>query len=163
MSKGFFSSAKSYGKNLAKHVQRLTSKQESTVDALKGVVRDTKKLGKAAAGPKETMTDRKEAVHLTKNGRKAYNTKNYDAAEDFFRRAIIADKGYALGYTYLGHTLYQKKRQEEAVSYWNKAIQADPSSEAAAKARKKIGHVEKSEKKCIEELEDMVRRSHKPR
>ncbi len=109
--------------------------------ALQGVTKDSKKLSQSVAGSLKGE-DHERARKLVRQGRQAYNDRRYAAAEDDFREAIITDPSYAMAYTLLGHTLYQLGRAKEAESYWRRAVDVDPKSEAADKARRKLGMLE---------------------
>ena len=159
MTKKLVSSAKSYAKNVTKHVLRVASRSETTRDALDGVLKDTKKLKRSFRDPSTTKA-REQAIRMTRNGRVAYNSKSYTEAEKFFKEAIEIDSTYALGYTYLGHTKYKQGQHVDAVKFWKKAIDAEPNSPAAAKARKKIQHVERLQTSVSEELEKRLRNHH---
>ena len=112
------------------------------MQALRTISEDTQKLGKIATH-QGASDERKEAIRLTRKGRSAYNQKDYEKAERYFRRAVEEDSGYALACTYLGHTLYKQGLAQKAVEWWQRAIDVDPRSEAAAKAQKKIQHIAK--------------------
>lgn len=157
MSKKLVSKAKSYAKNITLHALRVAKRTETPRDAIKGLSRDTVKL-KRAIKTATTPVSRKEAVDLTKAGREAYNHKNYKTAERIFREAIDVDPTYALAYTFLGHTMYKRGQTSSAVKFWNKAIEAEPNSPAAAKARKKIQHVEKSRLKTSSQISKRLRK-----
>jgi len=143
MSKGILRSVKTYAKNIGKHVGSIATRKESPVKAASALLRDTKKLKRAAMGKGEKTGDRRSATRLVKDGRAAYNAGGYEKAEEKFRSAIVADKTYALAYTYLGHSLYKQGRTSDAASYWRMAIQTEPDSEAASKAMNKLKLLDK--------------------
>jgi TolA-binding protein len=143
MSKGILRSVKTYAKNIGKHVESIATRKESPVKAASALVRDTKKLKRAAMGKKERSGDRRSATRLVKDGRRSYNAGDYAKAEEKFRSAIVADKSYALAYTYMGHSLYKQGKTGDAASYWRMAIQTDPASEAASKAMNKLKVLDK--------------------
>ncbi len=149
--------ARTYVKNLGKHVQRFVLRKESVRDALNGVSKDTKKVAHAFGKATETE-HHKDAVQLVERGRRTYNNHDYERAEEVFRQAVMADHGYALAHTYLGHALYQQGRVKEAVASWRQAIAADPGSSAAIKAQKKIHHVERSAEKVVDSLAARLRK-----
>ena len=140
MPKKLISSAKSYAKNLSKHVGRVVTRRESAQEAWNQTARDTKKLKRALQAVGHGA-QHDEAIRLVKRGRREYNRGDYEEAEREFREAIRTDKRCALAYTYLGFSLYKQNRVKAAVRYWEQAIEISPDSEAAEKARKKIAYV----------------------
>ena len=106
---------------------------------------------------KRSKGDHREAKRLMNAGRDFYNGKNYEKAEQHFRRALIEDDQYAWAMTFLGHTLYKQNRHTEAVHAWELAVEMDPDSDAASKARRKLQHVEKQDIKLREDLNDRLR------
>ena len=157
MAKGFLASAKSFAKNLTKRMGRVATGTESAKVAFEGVTRDTAKLKRALAGPK-TTEDRHQAVELAREGRTAYNKKEYEAAHTCFQEAIACDRSYPLAHLYLGHTLYQMGRLSEAVASWERVIQCDPASKEATRAQRKIHHVAKHTEKVVEHLETRLKK-----
>ena len=144
MSKGILRSVKTYAKNIGKHVGSIATRKESPIKAASALLRDTKKLKRAAVGKKKGRSgDRRSATRLVKDGRRSYNATDYEKAEEKFRSAIVADKSYALAYTYLGHSLYKQGKMRDAASYWRMAIQTEPDSEAATNAMKKLKLLDK--------------------
>jgi tetratricopeptide (TPR) repeat protein len=105
----------------------------------------------------ETSNERKQAIELVKRAMAEYNAKQYPVAEEFFRRAIGKDPGYARAHTYLGNTLYKMKRYTDAMTSWQKAVEAEPSSDAAETARQKIRSVSKGRDGALEIDVDLVR------
>ena len=156
MGKRFAASAKAYAKNLGKHVGRVVARRETAKEALAAVSKDSKKLGHALR-KKEPRAGRKQAMRLVKEARQAYNEKNYSYAEELLRRAVRWDTGSALAHTYLGHALYQQGRIREAVLAWQQAIEADPISDAASKARRKLQHVSTKGHALLGEMAERVR------
>ncbi len=124
-------------RNCISHVKRLARRKESAGDVMKAVRKDARYLarGLAEGGDSE---GRKQAYRVVKKGREAYNARDYLRAEDLFRQAILVDGRYSLAFTYLGYALYQQGRRTEAMTYWAKACEIDPDSEAAKKARLKM-------------------------
>lgn len=151
MGKDFGESAKVFAKNLALRTHRVITRRQTLLDAVRGIVEDAQKLRRSIVGH---QGNRRDASHQVRRGRRYYNAGKYDAAEEAFRNAITLDKGYALAYTYLGHTLYRQGRIAEAVTYWERAIEAEPTSNAAGKARQKIQHVRKDRTKLTEWLDE---------
>jgi len=141
MSNGLWPNTKTFAKNVWLRVHGVLTHRFSVRDALNGMRRDGKKLRRTLA-PSDSK--RREATHVAEKARRAYNKKDYVRAEKGFRKAIAADPGYALAHTYLGHCLYQLGRLDDAVGSWRRAIEAEPNSDAAQSARKKIGHVQKN-------------------
>jgi tetratricopeptide (TPR) repeat protein len=158
MGKKIFGRAATYAKNMGIHVSRLIHREETAGDALGRVARDTKKLGRALVGKKEPSGDHQDAARLVKDGRDAYNAHNYQVAEEKFRSAIVIDKNYALGYTYLGHTLFKQGRTREATGYWRQAVQLDPDSKAGAKAMQKLRMMDKKREAVNEWVHDQSER-----
>ncbi len=129
--------AKTFIKNVVKHGKWVITRNESMVEAVDGIRKDSKKLAKTVKTGAPS-TSGKTARKLTEEARHAYNEHRYESAEELLRTAIVEDPKYALAYTFLGHTLYKQKKVEEAVRYWTKATIIDPDSDAAAKAQRKI-------------------------
>ena len=125
---------------MVRHAGWVLARKESARDALAGLSRDTAKLKRTLTGPK-TPQRRKQAVGLAKQGRRAYNQKEHAQAENHFREALVCDPDYPLAHLYLGHTLYQMGRIEEAVRSWEKVMAVAPGSKEAGRAERKIGHV----------------------
>lgn len=150
----FLDSAKRFAKNCKTHVVRVAKRRESVTEAIGGVAHDSKLLKDKVV---RQEGDRKAAVKYTRRGRKAYNNRDYVKAEECFQTAIRADMTYALAYAYLGHTKYQQKEMRLAVDAWNRAIEADPDSEGASKARRKLQHVAAQSNETIERLRENIR------
>ncbi len=158
MGKKIFRRALTYAKNMGIHAARLVSREESTTDAIVGVARDTKKLGRAVVGKAKPSGDHREADRLVREGREAYNAHNYETAEEKFRSAIIVETKHALAYTYLGHTLYKQGRTREATGYWRQALQLDPDSKAGAKAIQKLRMMDRKRENVNEWVHDQSER-----
>ena len=94
---------------------------------------------------------------LLRQGREAYNAKDYRRAETLFRDAIVQDGLYAKAYLYLGHSLYKQGRGDEAVGAWRNAVQTGEGSEAAKEAEAKIRYFEQGLTRMVEHLEARVR------
>ncbi|HIJ65794.1 MAG TPA: tetratricopeptide repeat protein [Candidatus Hydrogenedentes bacterium] len=156
MGKRFGKSAKSYARNLGIHLRRVVTRQESPGEALTEVSRDSKKLGHALKKGR-TKHYRSRAVDFAKRGREAYNAKDYASAAKLFRRAVRADEGYGLARLYLGNALYKLDSLREAMMAWEAAIEFDPGSDAAAKARRRLQHVGDKRLKVLERLQDRNR------
>ena len=157
MGKGIFSSTKSYAKNLATHVRRLLTRQETAGEALTRIKSDSLKL-KHSLGSSESDKGSKEALRLLRKGRTYYNAQDYDAAETYFQNAVAQDPQCTLALTYLGHTFYQTNRLKEAKAAWQRAYTSDPHSRAGMKALKKLRHVAKGEAEVIQELLERTQR-----
>ncbi|MBI4556473.1 MAG: tetratricopeptide repeat protein [Candidatus Hydrogenedentes bacterium] len=155
MVKSVFSNAKTFAKNVGKHVGRVILRRETTGDAIEEVRRDAQKM-RTSVRDVAGKGDRKSAAHLTEEGRCSYNVKDYVSAEEFFRQAIRVDEKYALAYTYLGHTLYKKGKFRDAATMWRRAIVLEPDSDAAAKARRKLQHLEHAEERFKHQVEDRL-------
>ena len=141
MAKGVKDTVRTFLHNLGIHAKWVLTGKEKAGHALKGVTKDSRKLSQSVAGSLKGH-DHDRAVVYVKQGRRAYNDRRYTVAEEEFREAIITDPSYALAHTLLGHTLYQLGRPKEAATYWERAIEIDPKSEAADKARRKLAMLE---------------------
>ncbi len=137
MSSKRLKTTKTYVKNLVKHAKWVMKRDESILEAIDGIRKDSKKLARTVT-TNATSTGGKTARKLTEDARHAYNEHRYESAEELLRTAIVEDPKYALALTYLGHTLYKQKKVEEAVRYWTKATIVDPDSDAAARAQRKL-------------------------
>lgn len=156
MRKDFSASAKTYLGNMGRYVRRIVHGEATAREALTGIARDTKKL-KHAARTRGDDEDQREAKKLIEHGRRAYNEKDYKAAESMFKRAHLADPNNALALTYLGHTAYKLGNAPEAVQFWKRAIATEPDSPAADKARSKLDHTDRLTRDTVEKLEQRLR------
>lgn len=154
MSKGVFSSAKAFVKNVARHLGWVITRKESVGDAVGRVKKDGKKLGHTVGRATGKEGNRKAAISLVRKGRKYYNHHEYGDAEEYFRRAMSSDPNYGLAYAYLGHTLWQTRRYQEAIVAWTEATEADPGSEGALKAAQKLRMVQNQKQDVNEWMED---------
>ncbi|MCL4218499.1 MAG: tetratricopeptide repeat protein, partial [Candidatus Hydrogenedentes bacterium] len=91
MSKGVFSSAKAFVKNVARHLGWVITRKESVGDAVGRVKKDGKKLGHTVGRATGKEGNRKAAISLVRKGRKYYNHHEYGDAEEYFRRAMSSD------------------------------------------------------------------------
>lgn len=155
MKKGLIGGVKSAVKNLFLHVAWVLSRREGLRAATHGVGRDFLKLMHIVRSSKKSP-DAERAARWVKKGRLAYNERRYEAAEMAFREAILTDPAQAIAYTYLGHTLYKLGRPREAVVYWSKAVDVDPVSEAAQKARHKIAMMHEKRGEMTAWIEDRI-------
>ena len=150
MAKGFFSSAKTYTKNLGIQTGRVLTGQANLSDAGKQLGSDTRKLVQSVgASSKDYHPESKELVD---KARKCYNEKQYEKAEENFRMALVFDDKNPWAYCYLGNTYYKQGRRDEALTCWRRAIELEPGSKAAEKARSGIDVVERSQAKVTSEL-----------
>lgn len=156
MAKRFLSGTKTLAKNLVRHTQNVLTGQESVREALGGIKRDSQKLTHTVTNGTSKSGGNKRAEQLVKKGRDRYNAKDYDAAERLFREALTEDARHVWAMTYLGHTLYQQGRANEAVVAWQHAHNTDPASEAGIKALKKIRHVERGQESTVRDLEERL-------
>ena len=108
--------------------------------------------------PRLERGDHKEASALLERGRKHYNRKNFEKAEDCFRRALMADEAYARAYYFLGLALYKRDDADAAMKAWKRAAQVNPSDPFAAKADRKIRYVQNHMNRAISELEGRIRK-----
>ena len=99
----------------------------------------------------------KEATLYLQRGRKAYNSKNYPRAEEFFRQAIDEDGGYAKAHYYLGLTMYKLHDSEAAIRAWKRATEVDPTGPMGFKAERKINYAKGKVDRTINELEERLK------
>lgn len=86
-----------------------------------------------------TPRDHKYAVHNVKMGIKYYNVRNYPKAVEHFTAALKYDDAYSRAYYYLGNAYYKMQRMTDALCNWRLAVDSDPDSDSADKAREKLG------------------------
>lgn len=128
--------------DLVLHFRAYFRAEESLAAALEGAYKAFRHFFRRIAS-KPPDHNRKHAVHWVKKGVEHYNAHEWLEAERLFQRAIDHDATYARAWTYLGNTCYHRGRLTEAVTAWNRAIEAEPRSEAANMAREKlltVGH-----------------------
>ncbi|MCC6699609.1 MAG: tetratricopeptide repeat protein [Candidatus Hydrogenedentes bacterium] len=147
--------ARTYVKNFFLHAKRMLFFQETFREAWEGISGDSSKLARAVKGSRK-QGDHHLAARLVEKGRKAYNSKRYEAAEGYFRKAILEDTKYALAYSYLGSTMYKQEKLREAILYWTKAIEAEPGSDAATRAERSLKRVSMQKQEVITALEDRI-------
>jgi tetratricopeptide (TPR) repeat protein len=153
--KGFIGSLKSFTKNLSRHVSGVVTRKETRRDAKNRILADGKKLVQSLR-PQESKERQKCAEEWLKKGTHKYNHKEYDRAEECFRRAVDEDPKCVAAVTYLGHTLYQKNMMDEALRAWKRAHEMDPNSPAGQKAMRKIQHVEKMQKDVLAQIRERL-------
>ena len=102
--------------------------------------------------------DRKEASSLLERGRKYYNRKDFEKAEEHFRRALLADEAYIRAHYFLGLALYKRDDADGALKAWKRAAELNPSDPFAAKADRKIRYVQDHLNRAINELEGRIRK-----
>ncbi|GMW01945.1 MAG: hypothetical protein AMXMBFR84_30810 [Candidatus Hydrogenedentota bacterium] len=156
MAKDIGKTVSTYAKNLGKHLKRLATRKEDAGDVLKGIAGDSRKLKRAIQSNRGPY-DHQSAAKLLERGRKHYNEKDFARAEECFRKAILMDAEYALAHTYMGNVMYKKDLLREAVTYWTKAIDLAPFSDAAVKAESKLRRVNFKRDAVIQDLEDSVK------
>lgn len=154
MSRSIFYMTQTFVENAVKHLARAVSRGESVGEAASGIRRDARKLRRAFASSRGDKGDRREAASKVEEGRQHYNQKRYERAEEAFRDAILSDPSYGLAYTYLGHTLYKTGRTNEAVLYWQQALDKDPGSDGARKASRKLRMMDEKKKAVKEWIDD---------
>lgn len=93
--------------------------------------------------------EHKQAARFLETGREYYNKKRYKKALKYFQKAAGIDGRYGLAYYYLGLALYKTDRAKAARSAWQRVIDVDPDSEAADKAREKLGNEKLGEKRKV--------------
>ena len=108
--------------------------------------------------PPPERGDHKEASALLERGRKHYNKKTYEKAEDLFRRAILADESYVRAHYFLGLVLYKRDDADGAIKAWKRAAHINPSDPYAAKAEGKLRYVNKHMSRAISELEGRIQK-----
>ena len=153
MANHFGKTAKVFAKNLGKRVKRVALGRESAMEAIGNVAEESKRLGKVA---RDTKGTHRHAAHYVEKGRRAFNNKRYERAEEYFRRALNHDPTYALAYTYQGDALYKMDQVNKALYAWSKAVEVDPGSDAAAKAQKKLSRMRAKSVGLVDELEERV-------
>lgn len=93
--------------------------------------------------------EHKQAARHLETGREYYNKKRYKKALKYFQKAAALDGRYGLAYYYLGLAMYKTDRPKGARSAWQRAIDVDPDSEGAEKAREKLGNDKLGEKRKV--------------
>lgn len=156
MDKHLAKNAKTLLKNVGKHAKRVFMGRESIRDAVGGVAGDIDRVKRVAKGMRAPGNHHR-AAQLVEKGRKAYNEKDYERAERYFHEALVEDPRYGLAYTYLGSTFYQLQRIREATMMWTKAIEIDPSSDAAYKAEQRLRRVKARKDAVIADIERAIR------
>ncbi len=96
-----------------------------------------------------TDEEHKQAARVLESGREYYNKKRYKKAMKYFQRAATIDGRYGLAYYYLGLAMYKTDRPKGARSAWRRAVDVDPESEAAEKARLKLGNDKLGEQRKV--------------
>lgn len=157
MGKRFLSSAGTFAKNVGLHARRLAKREETPGEAWAELAKDARKLKRALAKAAVTQTE-KEVEQLVEHGRRAYNVKDYEKAEAFFRQALVDNKDHCLAHTYLGYTLYKVGRFGEAETCWNRALDVATTLEAGEKARRKLLHLQRKKEQALHNIEDRIRR-----
>jgi len=154
--KSFTSTISTFAKNIGLHIKRVATRQQTPAEAWVETLKDVDKLRHAFAKVKLSESER-EAEQLVDAGRQAYNVKDYEKAEAFFRQAIVADKNHCLAHTYLGYALYKMGRLTEAEGSWQRALAVAPNFQAGEKARQKLLHLEKKKKQAVNDIEERLR------
>ncbi|MCL4691111.1 MAG: tetratricopeptide repeat protein [Candidatus Hydrogenedentes bacterium] len=147
--------ARVYAKNIGKHFKRVLFRQESVSDAAAGIADDSDKLMRAVKGSRKPG-DHHRAARYVEKGRKAYNQKRYEAAEEAFRKALLEDPGYALAHCYMGSAMYKQDKLSEAIKYWTNAVKLAPGSDAAVRAEKSLSRVRVQRKNVVTALEERI-------
>ena len=102
--------------------------------------------------------NRKEASSLLERGRKHYNRKNFEKAEDYFHRALLVDETYIRAHYFLGLALYKRDDAEGALRLWKRAVELNSADPFAMKANRKIQYVEGHLNRAINELKGRIRK-----
>jgi tetratricopeptide (TPR) repeat protein len=147
--------AKTYAKNLGKHLKRVVLRQESVRDAASNIADDSNRLMRAVKGSRKPG-DHHRAARYVEKGRKAYNQKRFPAAEEAFRKALLEDADYALAHYYMGAAMYKQDKLREALQYWTNAVKLAPGSDAALRAEKSLKRVHLQQKNVIAGLEERL-------
>lgn len=108
--------------------------------------------------PRLERGDRKEASSLLERGRKQYNRKNFEKAEEYFQEALLADEAYVRAHYFLGLARYKLDDAQGALRAWKRAAKLDPSDPFAAKADSKIRYVQGHLNRAVNELESRLRK-----
>lgn len=156
MSKNFISSTSTFAKNIGLHARRVVTRQETVGEAWAEVTRDARKLKHVLVKATQTATE-KESEELLDAGRRAYNAKDFEKAEAFFRQSIVADKNNCMAHTYLGYVMYKLGRLTDAEGCWRRAIDVAPTIQAGEKARQKLLMLQKKKNKVVTDLEERIR------
>lgn len=135
MSEGFLDYARSYARNVKKHVQAVISGDETPRHALKRVRLHARRLGDKLL---DESVDHEKSARLTHKGRVYYKEANYAYAEDTLRQALQFDSGNAYAHLYLGLTLLKARRSVDGIGELQKVLEVDPQSKAADKARRAL-------------------------
>jgi tetratricopeptide (TPR) repeat protein len=126
----------SFEQGFWEHARRIVRFEEGPADLILASIAKSKHYFRHRFRPKSK--ERKQAIHHVKSGVGAYNAKNYDEAVEEFQYALECDPKYARALTYLGNTYYKMDRLPEAVKLWNRAVLAEPKSDAAKNAQGKL-------------------------
>jgi Tfp pilus assembly protein PilF len=105
--------------------------------------------------------DHKQASRYLEQGRKYYNSKQYSRAEQYFSKATEWDPHYALAFYYRGLAAIKLNDSDAANRYWQRAIDVDPKSDAAAKAERKLSYIQRHIRRVTSELEDRQKGPHR--
>lgn len=95
---------------------------------------------------------------MLERGRKYYNRKNFEKAEEYFREALLTDEAYIRAHYFLGLARYKRDDAEGALESWKRAAKLNPSDPFAAKAGRKIRYVQGHVNRAINELEGHIRK-----
>ena len=126
----------SFEEGFLEHARRIARFEEGPADFILSGIEKSKHFFRHRFRP--TSKERKQAIHYVKSGVAAYNAKNYDEAVEEFEYALECDPKYARALTYLGNTYYKMDRLTEALKQWNRAVAAEPKSDAAKNAQAKL-------------------------
>lgn len=154
--KNLLSSASTFAKNIGLHARRIVQRDETLGEAWAEITLDMKKFRHAVAKVSKT-TEEKESDEFLEAGRRAYNAKDLEKAEKFFRQALIANKNNCMAHTYLGYVMYRVGRLTEAEACWLRALDVATSLQAGEKARQKLLMLQKKKSKVVNELEERLR------
>ena len=108
--------------------------------------------------PPPERGDHTQASALLERGRKHYNKKNFEKAERYFRKAVLADESYPLAHYYLGLSLYKRDDATGAIKAWKRTREIAPTDPAAFKAERKIEYAQKHLNRALSELEGRARK-----
>lgn len=145
-----------FGRTLREHLRKAAYREEKPAEAAQAVADGARHLFKRLIQPKESYK-RKKAIQYVREGVEAYNIRSYDRAEQHFTRATVEDESCALAWTYLGNTHYKLGHLTEAITAWQRAVDAEPRSKGAEMAREKLSRAGKGSGSIIDNVKEQMR------
>jgi Tfp pilus assembly protein PilF len=128
--------------------------KERLIDAWEAV---RERLVRTARGVHSTSDDHRKASQYLERGRRYYNSKDYDKAQDCFTKALEHDPRYALGHYFAGLVYYKKQQLDDAARHWKRALEVDPDSDAASKAAAKLRLIRGRLNEVVDQLESQIK------